>query len=90
VVVGDKDGHGRDDSLMLNDGEVTPAPLDDSLCTLQYEELSGMMATKIGALQSLAEVDRSAVLDEAWALGMRQQDAHSSPRRIVRARTRRH
>lgn len=70
AVVGDEDGHGKNYSLMLHDGVVKAAPLYDSLSTLQYPELSGSMGTKIGAQQSLAKVDRQALLDEAKAMGL--------------------
>lgn len=70
AVVGDEDGHGKNYSLMLHDGVVKAAPLYDSLSTVEYPELSGTMGTKIGAQQSLAKVDRQALLDEAKAMGL--------------------
>lgn len=70
AVVGDEDGHGKNYSLMLHDGVVKAAPLYDSLSTLEYPELSGTTGTKIGAQQSLAKVDRQALLDEAKAMGL--------------------
>jgi len=75
AVVGDEDGHGKNYSLLLEDGGVRVAPLYDSLCTLIYPELSGRMATPIGAQVSLAEVDRAALLDEARAMGLTGSDA---------------
>ncbi|MGF2944968.1 HipA domain-containing protein, partial [Mycobacterium sp. Lab-001] len=70
AIVGDEDGHGKNYSLMLHNGVVKVAPLYDSLSTLEYSELSGTMGTKIGAQQSLATVDRQALLDEAKAMGL--------------------
>lgn len=70
AVVGDEDGHGKNYSLLLGDGGVRVAPLYDTLCTLVYPELSGRMATPIGAQVSLAKVDRAALLDEARAMGL--------------------
>lgn len=70
AVVGDEDGHGKNYSLMLHDGVVKVSPLYDSLCTLEYAELSGTMGAKIGAQQTLAKVDRQALLDEAKAMGL--------------------
>nr|WP_281173748.1 HipA domain-containing protein [Mycobacterium genavense] len=70
AVVGDEDGHGKNYSLMLHDGVVLMSPLYDSPCTLEYPELSGTMGAKIGARQSLAKVDRQALLDEAKAMGL--------------------
>jgi serine/threonine-protein kinase HipA len=78
ATVGDEDGHGKNYSLLLNDGRVTLAPLYDSLCTLDYPELSGRMATPIGAQSSLANVDRAALLDEARAMGLTGSEAHES------------
>lgn len=75
AVVGDEDGHGKNYSLMLHDGVVRVAPLYDSLCTLEYPELSGIMGTRIGAQQSLAKVDRQALLDEAKAMGLPAREA---------------
>ena len=70
AVVGDEDGHGKNYSILLQDGVVTVAPLYDSLCTLDYGELSGAMGAGIGNQQTLAKVDRQALLDEAKALGI--------------------
>jgi len=78
VVVGDEDGHGKNYSLMLHDGVVKAAPLYDSLCTLEYPELSGTMGVKIGAQQTLATVDRQAILDEAKALGLPAREAEQT------------
>ena len=75
ALIGDEDGHGKNYSLLLDGGDVRVAPLYDSLCTLEYAELSGKMATRIGSQSSLATVDRSALLDEAAAMGLRRSDA---------------
>jgi serine/threonine-protein kinase HipA len=78
VVVGDEDGHGKNYSLMLHDGVVKASPLYDSLCTLEYPELSGTMGAKIGAQQTLAKVDRQALLDEAKAMGLLAREAEQA------------
>jgi serine/threonine-protein kinase HipA len=70
ALVGDEDGHGKNYSLMLHDGIVTVAQLYDSLCTLEYPQLSGKMGATIGDQQTLATVDRQALLDEAKAMGI--------------------
>lgn len=70
AIVGDEDGHGKNYSLLLNNGKVTLAPLYDCLCTLIYPELSGRMATPIGPQVTLAKVDRAALMDEAKAMGL--------------------
>ena len=75
AAVGDEDGHGKNYSLLLDDGRVRLAPLYDSLCTLIYPELSGRMGTPIGAQVSLAKVDRAALLDEARAMGLSASEA---------------
>jgi serine/threonine-protein kinase HipA len=75
AVVGDEDGHGKNYSLLLDDGRVRLAPLYDSLCTLIYPELSGRMGTPIGAQVSLSKVDRAALLDEARAMGLPASEA---------------
>jgi serine/threonine-protein kinase HipA len=75
AVVGDEDGHGKNYSLLLDDGRVRLAPLYDSLCTLIYPELSGRMGTPIGTQVSLAKVDRAALLDEARAMGLPASEA---------------
>jgi serine/threonine-protein kinase HipA len=77
VLVGDEDGHGKNYSLLLNNGTVTLAPMYDSLCTLVYPQLSGKMATQIGTQVSLMKVDRAALLDEAKAMGIPQKDAEA-------------
>jgi serine/threonine-protein kinase HipA len=78
AVVGDEDGHGKNYSLMLHGGMVKAAPLYDSLCTLEYPELSGTMGAKIGAQQTLAKVDRQAFLDEAKAMGLPIREAEQA------------
>lgn len=75
ALVGDEDGHGKNYSLMLSEGTVKAAPLYDSLCTLEYPDLSGTMAAKIGAQQTLAKVNREALADEARAMGLSAGDA---------------
>ncbi|BBZ42016.1 HipA domain-containing protein [Mycobacterium conspicuum] len=70
ALVGDEDGHGKNYSLILSEGTVETAPLYDSLCTLEYPDLSGTMGTKIAAQQTLAKVDRQALADEARAMGL--------------------
>jgi serine/threonine-protein kinase HipA len=78
AVVGDEDGHGKNYSLLLHDGVVKAAPLYDSFCTLEYPELSGTMGAKIGAHQTLAKVDRAALLDEAKAMGLLPREAEQA------------
>ncbi|MDQ2836460.1 MAG: HipA domain-containing protein [Actinomycetota bacterium] len=71
-AVGDEDGHGKNYSLLLDDGRVRLAPLYDSLCTLIYPELTRRMAAQIGNQVSLDKVDRAALLAEAKAMGIPQ------------------
>jgi serine/threonine-protein kinase HipA len=78
AVVGDEDGHGKNYSLFLDDGRVSLAPLYDSLCTLIYPDLSGRMATPIGAQQSLAKVNRQALVGEGRAMGMAEAEVHTA------------
>lgn len=75
VTVGDEDGHGKNYSVLLDDGTVRLSPLYDSLCTLVYPDLTGRMATKVGAHQSLAKVDRQALIIEGQAMGLTQAEA---------------
>jgi serine/threonine-protein kinase HipA len=77
VVVGDEDGHGKNYSVLLDDG-VRLAPLYDSICTLAYPELSGRMAAPIGRQSTLAKVDREALLEEAAAMGLPAADADAA------------
>jgi serine/threonine-protein kinase HipA len=75
VVTGDEDGHGKNYSVLLSGGAATLAPLYDSLCTLFYPELSGTMATRVGTQESLAGVDRTALAEEAAAMGIPRSEA---------------
>src|SRR5260370_7729953 len=70
VLVGDEDGHGKNYSVLLDNGRVSMAPLYDSLCTMVYPELSGRMGLSVGRRTDLASVDRDALLDEAAPLGI--------------------
>ncbi len=76
ALVGDADGHGKNYSVCLDDGNVTLSPLYDSLCTLAYPELLQIMATPVGRQQHLARVDRQALLEEASAMGITAEDAN--------------
>lgn len=78
AVVGDEDGHGKNYSLILDDGAVRLAPLYDSLCTLIYPNLTGAMGSQIGIRSSLAKVDRAALLDEARAMTLTTAEAEES------------
>lgn len=75
ATVGDEDGHGKNYSVLLDNGTVRLSPLYDSLCTLIYPDLTGRMATKVGAQQSLAKVDRQALIIEGRAMGLTQAEA---------------
>jgi serine/threonine-protein kinase HipA len=75
ATVGDEDGHGKNYSVLLDDGRVSLSPLYDSLCTLVYPDLTARMATRIGAQQSLARVDRQALITEGWAMGLTATEA---------------
>jgi serine/threonine-protein kinase HipA len=70
VLIGDEDSHGKNHSLLLADGRVTLAPMYDSLCTLLYPLLSGMMAAPIGRFESLLRVTPDALVDEAREMGI--------------------
>jgi serine/threonine-protein kinase HipA len=70
AIVGDEDSHGKNGSVMLNDGRVRLAPLYDSLCTMAYGELHGNMGTGIGQQVSLFKVDLQALIEEGQALGL--------------------
>lgn len=75
VTVGDEDGHGKNYSLCLDRGRVTLSPMYDCLCTIIYPELSGKMGAQIGRQQNLAKVDRQALIDEAIAMGILNDEA---------------
>lgn len=77
IVVGDEDGHGKNYSVLLNEGAVTLAPMYDSLCTLVYPELSGKMAAPVGNQVNLAKINRAALVDEAKAMGIPQREAET-------------
>lgn len=70
AVAGDEDGHGKNYSLLLDDGKVRLAPLYDSLCTLIYPGLDGKMGAPIGGQVNMAKVDRQALTDEGIAMGL--------------------
>ncbi len=70
VLIGDEDSHGKNHSLLLTGGRVTLAPMYDSLCTLWYPPLTGMMAAPIGSFHSLLRVTPDALVDEARAMGL--------------------
>jgi serine/threonine-protein kinase HipA len=78
AVVGDADGHGKNYSLLLDNGRVTLAPLYDSLCTLIYPELSATMGAPVDTQSTLLKVDRAALLAEATAMRLTHSEADES------------
>jgi serine/threonine-protein kinase HipA len=48
LLIGNNDAHGKNFSLLYNDGQTRLAPLYDVLSTSYYPELSSKMAMKIG------------------------------------------
>jgi serine/threonine-protein kinase HipA len=83
VLVGDEDGHGKNYSLLVNDGTVRLAPLYDSLCTLVYPQLSGRMAAKIGHQETLTKVDGAALIEEARAMALSERRARDTLGELV-------
>jgi serine/threonine-protein kinase HipA len=69
AIVGDEDGHGKNYGLRLNAGDVSVAPIYDSLSTLVYDELSGTMGAPIGRQTDLAKVDLATLSEEGRAFG---------------------
>ncbi|MGH9066301.1 MAG: HipA domain-containing protein, partial [Acidimicrobiales bacterium] len=70
TVVGDEDGHGKNVSILLDDGRVSLAPLYDSLCTMAYPKLDGKLGGGVGRQVSLFKVDRQALVEEGQAMGL--------------------
>jgi len=85
VLVGDEDGHGKNYSLLVNDGTVRLAPLYDSLCTLVYPQLSGRMAAKIGHQETLTKVDGDSLIEEARAMALSEREARATLGELVDA-----
>ena len=75
AIVGDEDGHGKNVSILLDDGRVSLAPLYDSLCTMAYSTLDGKMGGGVGRQVSLFKVDRQALVEEGRALGLTEREA---------------
>lgn len=83
AIVGDEDGHGKNYSLLLRNGSASVAPIYDTLCTLEYSDLTAEMATRIGRQASLMKVDRTALLEEAKAMGLPHRDAELALERLT-------
>lgn len=56
VIVGNADAHGKNFSLLYQNGDVALAPLYDLVCTAAYPSLSKTLAMKIGGAASLANL----------------------------------
>jgi serine/threonine-protein kinase HipA len=56
VIAGNSDAHGKNFSLLYEEGGVGLAPLYDLLCTVAYPELSPNFAMKIGKAARLEEI----------------------------------
>ncbi|MFM7035668.1 MAG: type II toxin-antitoxin system HipA family toxin [Planctomycetia bacterium] len=57
VIVGNADAHGKNFSILYQDGGPRLAPLYDLLSTAMYPELSARFAMKIGTRSTLGELD---------------------------------
>ena len=77
AIVGDEDGHAKNYGFMLNDGTVSLAPLYDSLTTLAYGELTGVMGTPVGRQSHLGKVDLEALTDEGRGFRMHETEARA-------------
>jgi serine/threonine-protein kinase HipA len=56
VIIGNADAHGKNFSLLYEDGGTTLAPLYDLLCTVAYPGLSPRFAMKIAKRETLEEI----------------------------------
>lgn len=56
LIAGNADAHGKNFSLLYDDGSTRLAPLYDLVCTAAYPELSPRMAMKIGKRAGLSEM----------------------------------
>lgn len=70
VIVGNADAHGKNFSLLYEDGHVSLAPLYDLLCTVAYPALSPRLAMKIGKCATLEEIGKSTWLAFADEVGL--------------------
>ena len=62
LLVGNADAHGKNFSVLYDDGGSRLAPLYDLLATVAYPELSPNLAMKIGGAATLGDMD-----SKAWA-----------------------
>jgi len=56
VLVGNADAHGKNFSLLYDDGDVRLAPLYDLLCTAAYPDLSAKLAMRIATKATLDDI----------------------------------
>ena len=57
LIVGNADAHGKNFSILYEEGRPRLAPLYDLLATVAYPDLSPRLAMKIGRRSTLAEMD---------------------------------
>lgn len=70
LLVGNCDAHGKNFSLLYQDGTVALAPLYDLLCTVAYEDLSPRLAMKIAKRATLEEIGPAAWPEFAADVGL--------------------
>ena len=63
LIAGNADAHGKNFSILYDEGGPRLAPLYDLLATIAYSELSPKLAMKIGKQATLAEMDA-----KGWAI----------------------
>lgn len=56
AIIGNADAHGKNFSLLYDDGEIVLAPLYDLVCTVAYEDLSARFAMKFARAATLDEI----------------------------------
>lgn len=69
-LIGNNDAHGKNFSLLYDDGQTRLAPFYDLLCTAYYPELAEKMAMKIGSKYKPEEVRASNFEQLADAAGL--------------------
>ena len=83
-VVGNCDAHGKNFSLLYDQGAPTLAPLYDIVSTVIYPELTTRLAMSIDGARELAEVDQASWAKLAHDAGYRADFVVASARDLLR------
>ncbi|MBQ9538444.1 MAG: HipA domain-containing protein, partial [Treponema sp.] len=70
-LIGNCDSHGKNFSVLYDNGKVSLAPLYDAVSTIAYPALTTNLSMKIGSRYEIEQITRSDFVSQAEAMGIK-------------------